>query len=91
MPNITGSFVGRANSQTLMALEDVPNHELSLVEISGPQTASDPLWNGAAVSYWGMADLVSGSGTQKGYSSTSMPMATLIKAHSNALSRPPAA
>jgi hypothetical protein len=67
MPNITGSFVGRANSQAMMALKDVPNHELSLVEISGPQTASDPLWNGATVSYWGMADVVSGSGTQKGY------------------------
>jgi hypothetical protein len=37
------------------------------VEISGPQTTSDPLWNGATVSYWGMADLVSGNGTQRGY------------------------
>jgi hypothetical protein len=37
------------------------------VQISGPQTVSDPLWNGATVSYTGMADLVSGSGTQTGY------------------------
>ena len=50
-----------------MALKDAPNHELGLVAISGPQTVSDPLWNGATVSYWGMADLVSGSGSQKGY------------------------
>ena len=50
-----------------MALKDVPDHELGLVEISGPQTSSDPLWNGATTSYWGLADLMSGSGTQKGY------------------------
>jgi hypothetical protein len=67
MPNVSGSFVGRANSQAMMALKDVPDHELGLVEISGPQTSSDPLWNGATVSYWGLADLMSGSGTQKGY------------------------
>jgi hypothetical protein len=67
MPNVSGSFVGRVNSQAMAAAKDVPNHELGLVEISGPQTASDPLWNGATVSYWGIADLVSGSGTQKGY------------------------
>jgi hypothetical protein len=67
MPNFSGSFVGRANAQAAMALKDAPNHELGLVAISGPQTVSDPLWNGATVSYWGMADLVSGSGSQKGY------------------------
>jgi hypothetical protein len=67
MPNFSGSFVGRVNSQAMAVVKDVPHHELGLVEISGPQTASDPLWNGATVSYWGMADLVSGSGTQKGY------------------------
>jgi hypothetical protein len=67
MPNFSGSFVGAANSQAMMAPKDIPGHELSLVEISGPQTTSDPLWSGATVSYWGTADLVSGSGTQKGY------------------------
>jgi len=66
-PNVSGSFVGRVNSQAMVALKDVPNHELGLVEISGQQTSSDPLWNGATVSYWGLADLMSGSGTQKGY------------------------
>ena len=26
---------------------------MNLVEVSGPQTSSDPLWNGATVMYWG--------------------------------------
>ena len=67
MPNVSGSFVGRTNSQSMVSLKDVPNHELSLVEIGGPQTASDPLWAGSTVLYWGMSDLVSGSGAQTGY------------------------
>ena len=67
MPNFSGSFLGRANAQAMMAVKDVPGHELGLVEISGPQTTADALWSGATVSYWGIADLVSGSGTQRGY------------------------
>jgi hypothetical protein len=67
MPNFYGSFIGKTNSQAVAAVKDAPNHELGLVQISGPQTVSDPLWNGATVSYTGVADLVSGSGTQTGY------------------------
>jgi len=51
----------------MVTLHDVPGHEVSLVEISGPQTSADPLWNGATVVYWGVADLVAGNGTQTGY------------------------
>jgi hypothetical protein len=51
----------------MVSLKDAPDHQLSLVEVAGPQTSSDPLWNGATVSYWGAADLVAGSGTQTGY------------------------
>ena len=35
--------------------------------MTGPQTSSDPLWDGATVLYWGVADLVAGSGIQAGY------------------------
>jgi hypothetical protein len=67
MPNLTGSFAGKASSQATAVVGDVPNHELGLVMISGPQTVSDPLWTGSMVSYWGMADLIDGNGPQTGY------------------------
>src|SRR5207237_692313 len=67
MPNASGSFVGKTSSQAMVTVQDVPGHELNLVEISGPQSSSDPLWNGATVSYCGTADLVAGNGTQSGY------------------------
>jgi hypothetical protein len=51
----------------MAVVTDVANHDLSLVQISGPQTVSDPLWTDAKVTYTGMADLVSGNGTQTGY------------------------
>jgi hypothetical protein len=67
MPNLSGSFAGKASSHMTAVVGDVSNHELGLVTISGPQMVSDPLWNGAIVSYWGMADLIDGSGLQTGY------------------------
>jgi hypothetical protein len=67
MPKFSGSFVGKVSSQAMATVKDVPNHELSLVQIIGPQTVSDPRWKDAVVSYYGMADLVSGSGPQTGY------------------------
>jgi hypothetical protein len=73
MIKFSGSFVGNASSQAIAIVNDVPNHDLSLVQISGPQIVSDPLWNGAIVAYSGMADLVAGSGTQTGYFVNRLP------------------
>jgi hypothetical protein len=67
MPQISGSFSGKSRSQALIVVDDAPGHEMSLVEVSGPQATSDPLWNGATVRYWGIADLTAGNGTQTGY------------------------
>src|SRR6266851_6498146 len=67
MPSASGSFIGKTNSQAMVSLKDAPDHEMSVIEVTGPQTSSDPLWNGATVSYWGAADLVAGSGPQTGY------------------------
>jgi hypothetical protein len=67
MPAISGSFSGKANWQTVGTLKDVPDHDVSLAEISGPQQSSDPEWNGSRVTYWGIADLMAGNGTQRGY------------------------
>jgi hypothetical protein len=73
MPNFSGSFAGKVKSQMTAVIGDVPNHELGLVTISGPQTVSDPLFRGATVSYWGMADLIDGSGPQTGYFLNTLP------------------
>jgi hypothetical protein len=67
MPSFSGSFSGQTNSQAMLAVKDEPGHEVGIMEVTGPQVSSDPLWNGATVSYWGIADLVGGNGTQTGY------------------------
>jgi hypothetical protein len=67
MPQASGSFLAKISSQALVAPKDVPDHEMSLIEVSGPQTSSDPLWDGAMVSFWGAADLNAGNGIQTGY------------------------
>jgi hypothetical protein len=63
----SGSFAGRARLQTTVGLSDVADHELMLVEIAGPQHSTDARWNDARITYWGTADLVAGSGPQRGY------------------------
>ncbi len=67
MANLSGSFTGKTNWQTTAALHDRPNHELNLAEIIGTQKSTDEKWNDANLTYWGTADLIAGSGTQRGY------------------------
>jgi hypothetical protein len=67
MPNISGSFSGTVNSQTVVFLKDAPDHQLSLAEIAGVQQSPDPQWEAAKLTYWGANDLLSGQGTQRGY------------------------
>ncbi len=67
MAKVSGSFTGRVRVQTSVVLADTENHEISLAEVSGPQKVSDPLFADATITYWGTADLVAGSGTQRGY------------------------
>src|SRR2546426_12666689 len=67
MPSFSGSFSGKANSQTILYLNDVPNHELHLNEIRAPQKSTDNKWNNAKITYWSTLDLVSGNGSQRGY------------------------
>lgn len=67
MAKITGTFSGRVGAQASVVPSDAANHSLGIVEVSGPQKTSDPLWNDAAITYWGTADLVDGSGPQRGY------------------------
>jgi hypothetical protein len=67
MPNLTGSFKGRDVLQTRVATEDVPNHELNLMQVKGLQKSSDPRWDNAKLTYTATADLVDGHGAQRGY------------------------
>ncbi|PYV97268.1 MAG: hypothetical protein DMG89_15205 [Acidobacteria bacterium] len=67
MPNITGSFSGRTTSQTTVFLQDTSNHDLCLMEVRGVQKSQDEKWNNAKIVYWGTADLIAGSGPQRGY------------------------
>ena len=67
MGRISGTFSGRVKVQTVFALPDAENHDLSVAEVSGPQKSSDPLWSDARITYWGTADLIAGSGPQRGY------------------------
>lgn len=64
---ITGTFTGKVKTQTAAALSHEDNHALTLVEVAGTQKSSDPLWNGARITYWGTGDLVNGGGPQRGY------------------------
>ena len=67
MPSLTGGFAGAITQQSALNLTDQPNHVIAIAEVHGTQTASDPLWNNAAITYWGINDLVDGQGTQTGY------------------------
>ena len=67
MPSLSGSFSGKASAQTIAYVNDVPNHELHLNQISGEQKSTDNNWNNAKITYWSALDLVAGSGSQRGY------------------------
>lgn len=70
MPNVSGSFSAKVHLLAVVSLKDVPDHELSLTEISGVEQSTDPLWNGTKITYSGSTDVVSGNGTQRGYWTT---------------------
>ena len=70
MPDFSGSFTGQITMQTAIRLTDQPNHDMSLAEVSGTQKSSDARWNGGAIKYWGVTDLLDGKGTQTGYFTT---------------------
>jgi hypothetical protein len=67
MPSITGSFSGKITQQQGLQVNDQPNHQLGIAEVSGVQKSPDPLWQDSKISYWGITDLVNGKGTQTGY------------------------
>lgn len=67
MPNFSGSFFAKVTSLTSVSLEDIPNHEIHLLTISGLQKSSDENWKDSRINYWDVGDLVGGNGSQRGY------------------------
>jgi hypothetical protein len=67
MIDFSGSFSGHARTVTVLTVNDVPGHDLQVVEIGGPQTSTDEKWNNARVTYWAVTDVVAGNGTQRGH------------------------
>lgn len=67
MTELSGSFSGKARVQSAVSLSDIPGHQIQVAEITGSQRSTDQNWNHAGLTYWGVADLVNGNGTQKGY------------------------
>jgi len=64
---MSGSFSGTITRQFGLDLNDQSNHVIAIAEVNGTQSASDPLWNGSTITYWGINDLLNGEGTQTGY------------------------
>ena len=67
MPSMSGSFTGSTSAQASIAVKDQAGHELNLAQIVGLHKSSDPKWDGARITYWGVADLTGGNGSQHGY------------------------
>lgn len=67
MPNFTGHLKGRTTVQTIICLNDTPEHELILRESSASQSCSDDRFNKAKHTSCGTADLIRGHGRQEGY------------------------
>jgi hypothetical protein len=67
MTKISGSFSGKTNWQTQVALPHDAGRSLSLGEVFGPQDCDDPNWKDTTITYWGTADLHNGNGPQRGY------------------------
>ena len=57
MPSVSGSFSGSIRSQSVFSVNDAPDHSLSVGEVRGTQSTSDPKWNNATITYWGTTDM----------------------------------
>ena len=67
MPEFSGSYIGRVASQSASSVPDQADHVLALAVIPTKQTCTDPLWNGATMTYCATSDTVAGNGIQRGY------------------------
>jgi hypothetical protein len=67
MPNLAGSFSGKSSVQTSISCHDIPEHKISIMELSCPLIGSEDNWQDAQITLWGTADLIQGFGPLRGY------------------------
>jgi len=67
MLSVSGSFSGSIHTQSVISLDDEPNHSLSVAEVRGTQSSGDPKWNNVPITYWGTTDMQGTEGVQRGY------------------------
>ena len=67
MVTVSGSFSGSIHTQSVISVNDQPNHSVGVAEISGTQSSSDPKWNNSTITYWGTTDMKGTQGVQRGY------------------------
>jgi len=67
MPALSASFSGSIHTQTVISVDDEPNHSLGVAEVRGTQSSSDPKWNNCPIRYWGTTDMQGAQGVQRGY------------------------
>jgi hypothetical protein len=67
MPSFSGSYTGRVQTQSISIVPDVDDHALAIAIIPTKQKSSDPLWEGAQMTYCATSDTTAGKGTQRGY------------------------
>jgi hypothetical protein len=67
MHAVSGSFSGSIHTQSVISLNDEPNHSLGVAEVRGTQGSSDPKWNQSSITYWGTTDMQGLQGVQRGY------------------------
>jgi hypothetical protein len=64
---MTSHFTGQSTVQANFSLQDIPGHEMCLMEINGLQSSSDENWKDAKIHYWVTTDMIRGNGQQRGY------------------------
>lgn len=67
MTAFSGSYSGRAQSQSILNVPDVAGHMLDLFLLQSVHKSTDPQWDGATALYCGTTDLTGGQGRQTGY------------------------
>jgi hypothetical protein len=67
MTQVSGTTAGAIVMQFAKVMPDDPAHTLAMIEVSGVHESDDGHWAGAKLTYWGMADLLAGTGLQTGY------------------------
>jgi hypothetical protein len=67
MVSVSGDFSGSIHTQSVISLDDEPNHSLGVAEVRGTQSSGDPRWNNCPITYWGVTEMHGMQGVQRGY------------------------